>query len=311
MEDNHEQQGKIQRLLMQLQDAAPEHRINACKQLELISPLPEYAVEILRKTVEDPNRQVAEAAQWALITNPSTKDAYSNYLTATASMLAWEEPLSLPRPGEKPIHPWFKIWIKPRETIREIIDYDPSYLVIPLAIITGVAEILYRAMDRNLGDSYELVILIIFILIGGPLLGLASIYLGGTLFSWVGKFLGGKGSPQEVRAALAWSSISWIFILFIALSRLAIFGSEEFTTPTPRLDMLFENASRWELLLLLLYSATTPLIMMIFLWSFMLTLKCLAEAHRFSAWMSIATILISFTVILLVVLLLMVPTLIR
>ena len=69
--------------------------------------------------------------------------------------------------------------------MREILDYDAGYLVIPLAMITGFGYALDRAMSRAIGDDYSLTVIFIFVLIGGPIGGLISVYLGGALFSWV------------------------------------------------------------------------------------------------------------------------------
>ena len=59
-------------------------------------------------------------------------------------------------------------------------DCDAGYLVIPLAILTGIAYSLERAMTGAVGDRYELTKVTLLALIGGSIGGLISVYLGGT-----------------------------------------------------------------------------------------------------------------------------------
>jgi hypothetical protein len=204
--------------------------------------------------------------------------------------------------GSRPKHPWFKIWIKPRETMREIIEFDAGYLVLPLAIITGFGYTLDRVMSRNLGDSYSLTAVIVIALIGGPIGGLVSVYLLGALSSWLGKKMGGEGEVGEVQAAVAWSSIPWILLIFLAILQIALFGTEVFSSYTPKFDVLRNsNLVNFVLTGLYLLGLETTGTVLLF-WRLALLVKCVAEAHRFSAWRSLLTILIPYLVLLIGVL---------
>lgn len=256
----------------------------------------------------NPNREVAEAAQSALIVNSPTKLEHSS-----DSELVPENSMNEEIPTKiiigKPAHPWFKIWIKPRETIREIIDFDPTYLVFPLALFTGLARVVDRAMSRNMGDRYDLGFLILFSIVAGPLVGIVSIYIGGSLFSWMGKYFGGQGSTKEVRAALAWSAIPAILIVFLDFGDLVLFRIEEFSIYTPNIDPIPEGSSSTIVLIGILWFVLSRLRLAILIWSAVLSIKCLAEAHRFSTWRSLVTILIPLTILLVLGFVLLAPIL--
>ncbi|MBN1993685.1 MAG: hypothetical protein JW953_13370 [Anaerolineae bacterium] len=83
-------------------------------------------------------------------------------------------------------NPWITIWIKPRATIRQIIDTDPTRQVIFLAVLLGLAYSLDRAAARDMGDRLSLSVLFVIMLIMSPISGLLIVYVGGALFRWVG-----------------------------------------------------------------------------------------------------------------------------
>ena len=49
------------------------------------------------------------------------------------------------------LNPWFTMWLHPRATTREILDTDPSRLVIALAMFGGVLNSLDHASVARLG----------------------------------------------------------------------------------------------------------------------------------------------------------------
>lgn len=65
------------------------------------------------------------------------------------------------------LSPWLTIWVKPRETIRRIVDSDPQYQVIVLTVLAGFAESLNRASAKDGGDTFSLPV--IFIICAIPL----------------------------------------------------------------------------------------------------------------------------------------------
>lgn len=188
------------------------------------------------------------------------------------------------------ISPFLQIWVKPRETIRKIVAMDPTKYVIPLAMLAGVGQALDRASSRSIGDSIPLVAILAICVILGPIGGLISLYIGGALFRWSGSLLGGQATSQEVRAAIAWSSVPTTAVLPLWIPELLIFGEELFTSATPRI------AANPFLTILLLGFAAIEIIAAI--WAFVISLQSLGEVHRFSAWKALGAIILGILVIL-------------
>lgn len=186
------------------------------------------------------------------------------------------------------LSPLFSIWVKPRETIRNIVETNPTKYVILLTMLAGVGQALDRASSENMGDPLVAILAICVIL--GPVGGIISLYIGGVLYRWSGSWLGGQASSEEVRAAIAWSSVPTVFVMPLWIPELLIFGKELFTSSTPRMD-------------------ANPLLIAVLLgfviieigaeiWAFVLLLKSLGEVHQFSAWKALGAIILGTLVIL-------------
>ena len=182
-----------------------------------------------------------------------------------------------------PLSPWLSIWIWPRKTIRQIVDADPRYGVTLLAILAGFGQALDEASSGDMGDTLSLPAIFVLCAILGPIGGLISLYFAAALWRWTGSWLGGKASSQEVRAAIAWSSVPNIWAMLLWVPYLAICREEMFTSAMPRTEA--------SLLLLLLLLGLGLVEIVISLWAFIVLLKCLAEVHRFSAWRALAATL--------------------
>jgi hypothetical protein len=181
------------------------------------------------------------------------------------------------------LDPWFSIWTRPRATLRQLLDSntDLSQQVLLLAALSGIIESFNRASARSVGDSLSLGAIVVFCLFVGSLGGLLSVYIGGALLGWMGRQLGGVGPNDHVRAAIAWASVPRLWGSILLILQIGIYGKELFTTETPRID-----ASPVLELLLLGFGIIE---IVIGIWAFVVFLKCLGEAHRFSAWRALGT----------------------
>jgi hypothetical protein len=188
------------------------------------------------------------------------------------------------------LSPFLSIWIKPRETIRRIVETNPTQHVILLAMLAGIGQALDRASSRNTGDTIPLIAILGICIILGPIGGIISLYLGGALYRWSGSWLGGKASSEEVRAAFAWSSVPTIFILPLWVLELLIFGEEMFTSSTPNI-----NANPLLLTILLGFGVIE---LVVGLWAFVVFLQSLGEVHGFSGWRALGAVLLGTLIIL-------------
>lgn len=175
--------------------------------------------------------------------------------------------------------PLATIWFSPRRTMRELLKSDPTYLVIPLASAWGADRFLGRAITRGLGDRMSTTAILAIAALIAPLAGILGVYVMGWVWTWTGRLLGGRGDAQAVRAAIAWGQAPVLILLVIQLGLLVDIGPELFRAARPRLG----NSPD----LRLYYSATLAIRLFFDGYMIGLTLKCLAEAHRFSIWRSL------------------------
>lgn len=188
------------------------------------------------------------------------------------------------------VSPFISIWTKPRETIRQIVETDPKKYVLVLAMLAGVSQVLDRLSTRNYGDSLPVVAILAIGLVLGPIAGIISLYFGGALYRWSGSLLGGQASSEEVRAAIAWSSVPTIFALPLWIPQLLIFGKELFTRETPNIDA--------NPVLLVIFLSFAFIEIVIGIWGFVVLLKCLGEVNKFSAWKALGSLLIGSLIVL-------------
>jgi hypothetical protein len=184
------------------------------------------------------------------------------------------------------LNPWISIWTKPRDTMKEVFQSSPKGVFL-LFLVGAFVQVLDRAVQRSLGDSMNSLTGMIVIFILGSLLGAATYYyLVPIMLRWVGSLLGGKGTTERVRYSVAYSYIPIAYSLIIVwLPSLLLFGIENFTTNTPVVD------SSTTLTLLFFLFGIIDLV--IGIWAIIIFLKCLGEAHQFSAWKALLTTILS------------------
>lgn len=191
--------------------------------------------------------------------------------------------------GGTTLNPWFSIWVQPRATIQQIIDSHPTRLVLLLAAVAGFSQFLDRAVMKNLGDRLEWPMIFAIAAVAGPVMGVVGLYIGGALLRWTGGWLGGRANPQQVRAAIAWSSVPLIWALPLWIPELALFGQDLFTKATPRLD------ANPLLAVALIGFGLVELI--IGIWAIVVFLKCLGQVQGFSAWRALGNALLAFLIV--------------
>jgi hypothetical protein len=184
------------------------------------------------------------------------------------------------------ITPFFTIWTAPRATIRRIVDSDPTRNVIALAAFgSGVGALAgqwSKALGNNANLSVSWPIWVAASVAIQAALGVLFLFISGAVFKWSGSLLGGVASRVEVRAAIAWSQVPAIaagIVLLIALLLGVPMPTPHAAPGTlPQIDPAFYKVMAVEGVL--------------GFWGFIVSLKCMGEVHRFSAWRALAAILI-------------------
>ncbi len=116
-------------------------------------------------------------------------------------------------------NPWLSILTKPRETIFYITDTNPTKYVILLAVIGGIIDATFKAMNKY-SNPYQA---IWNILISGTITGFISLYVLGFLIQVSGKLLKGKGTEVTIRAACAWSILPQIVAMPLFIITIFLF----------------------------------------------------------------------------------------
>jgi hypothetical protein len=235
----------------------------------------------IKELSEEDIAKVSDVSQ--LVINPS------DYLSidkapSKSEQLDTSTTLSSPRKQIKgwPNKPWLSIWIRPRTTIRAIIDSNPNRFIILLALFMGMNQGLNRVSSIKFWDdsniSINLPTIIIISLIIGAIGGIVSLYFFGALYRWVGSLFGGRANSSQVRAAFAWASIPSTLAILLWIPNLALYGGDMFTDTTPLI-----NSNPIPFLCL------STIDWILYLWSLVLIILCISEVHRISIWRSIIT----------------------
>ncbi|HDX9588876.1 TPA: YIP1 family protein [Bacillus pseudomycoides] len=193
---------------------------------------------------------------------------------------------------KRALNPWFSIWIKPRDTMKEIFISKPKNVFLLILLGTFV-QALDRAASKSIADSISSPFLLISVVIFSSFIGaLIYYFLLPALLNWVAKKLGGQGTFEKTRYSIAYSYIPYVYSLILVwMPSFFLFGIENFTSETPKMD---SNTT-----LTILFFIFAIIDFVIGIWTIIISLKCLGEAHQFSAWKALLTTIVSFMIIIL------------
>ncbi|HEY1011718.1 MAG TPA: YIP1 family protein, partial [Herpetosiphonaceae bacterium] len=149
--------------------------------------------------------------------------------------------------------------------------------VIALAAASGAAGSLGNALENHFTGNRALPLMagLFIALLLGPLFGVIGLYLSAGLVRWTGSWLGGVATPDEARAAVAWATVPTLWGMLLWLPILATGG---------RVDAVMTLVGLAQAVL--------------GIWTFVISLKCLGEAHRFSAWKALGAEILAGLIVL-------------
>jgi len=183
-----------------------------------------------------------------------------------------------------------RILISPRITLRIIVDRDPRQRVIALAIIGGLVGALAAVVQFRSPEAFRIGARAIAAIppttlhririsqvVVSPFLAVAFLYINGTLLRWSGGLLGGTAKSVEVRAALGWATVPSI-LTGLVLIAFALIDPPAAIPANPHFTIAL-LAHDWPRL---------ALAAVLGLYALIISVNCLAEVHRFSAWRGLA-----------------------
>jgi len=182
------------------------------------------------------------------------------------------------------MNPFITIWFSPKRTIRAIVDQNPKFLVLFLALMAGAVEVGMQGVTLASQFNAPLLWTVIFSAVIGGVLGLIGLYFFGFLYRWIGSWFGGKATGAEARAAVAWAKVPtfvifgiWLLIYFLAGDVLGALSRapEQLSGGTVALVLGYVAAGFW-----------------FGTWSFVMLCLMLGEVHGFSGWKGLLIVLI-------------------
>jgi len=172
-----------------------------------------------------------------------------------------------------PKSPWTTVWLSPRRAIDDILATPPRHLVWLLAIFATIASFCSQLLIYGLASLLLDWRILLGLVLTGVIVGIAWLYLAALVFSWIGKSVGGRASPLQLRSVLAWSTMPSIlgFIFILALLAASQLSGDA-------------NSSTARILRLL----SLGIFVCCGVWSFVVLLLMLSRAEQFGFWRALA-----------------------
>jgi hypothetical protein len=190
-------------------------------------------------------------------------------------------------------NPWFTMWVRPRTTIRAIVQTNVKHRFIALSAIYGLPTCLQIAQNFCLISSLSFGGIVLAAIIFAVVVGVIGISVTSALLFWTGKWIGGNASFLQVRCAVSWSNVTNVATILLWAILLIHFRDQVFC------DAFVQSPfTKPELLLV---GGFFILQFVISVWSFILLLHAIGEVQGFSAWKALLNVVIAFLVVVAVV----------
>ncbi|MBX9924686.1 MAG: YIP1 family protein [Rhabdochlamydiaceae bacterium] len=190
--------------------------------------------------------------------------------------------------AELNIKPWFSIWIKPKQTVRAIIDFNVRYRFFILSVLYGLPTVLQTAQNLSLSSVLSMPAILIGCVILSPILGAIGLLLCTLFLTWTGRWIGGRASFLEMRCAVSWTNATNIVTVLIWAALIGRFKEILFFEGFVNMPMTTMD-SAW-------LTACFFIQLVVAIWSFILLMYAISEVHRFSVWKSLLNIAMAFVV---------------
>jgi len=178
---------------------------------------------------------------------------------------------------------WTHLWFHPRTAIRDLLDTRLKdariyWLAIIYGILGGLSFLGALWMRYPHRTEWHHPLYITSTIIGGAIFGIIQLYFFSWLYMAIGRWFKGKSSFQEMKLAFGWAQ--YPFCIAALLNVIA--------------TLLFHHPI-WQGVILVLH-------FIILVWSIVIGIAVVAEAHRFSAGRSIGTLIVSFILLIVAIL---------
>ena len=185
------------------------------------------------------------------------------------------------------MHDVLDLCVRPRATIRRILERDPRRYVLGLIILESytVAD---KFMSGRFAELLPLALLRPVAIALTPLVLLPAVYAVAGLLEISGRALGGRATSLEIRAVLAWAGIPMLAWLAMRIQVAALAGD-----PGLALHGILEVDPQTRATL---DSALQVLVVPASIWELVLRYHGLCEAQAFSGLRLIASVLLAIAI---------------
>ncbi|NGX47716.1 MAG: hypothetical protein K1000chlam3_01098 [Chlamydiae bacterium] len=187
------------------------------------------------------------------------------------------------------VNPWTHIWIKPRETLKKVVRFNPKYRFVILSFIYGLPMLLHMAQNLSVGEQFNIVGIVIVALVLATFVGMLGLTIASALVYWTGKWIGGKANYFPVRAAVSWSNVPNIIAIIVWAILIYNFRDHIFLSEFDEMNFVGGQMT--------LITGALVVQAAIAIWSFIILVKGLGEVQGFSAWKGVLNVLIPFFMI--------------
>ncbi len=187
------------------------------------------------------------------------------------------------------VNPWTSIWVKPRNTIRQIVSFNPKFRFVILSFIYGLPTLFHTAQNFSLGETYNMAGIVIAAIVLATFVGMLVITIASGLLLWTGKWIGGKGSYFPVRAAVSWSNVPNVIAIIVWAVLIFIFREQSFMESFEEMNFTGNQMA--------IASGAVFIQAVLSIWSFVILVKALGQVHGFSSWKGVLNVLIPFFLI--------------
>ena len=182
------------------------------------------------------------------------------------------------------LNPWFYMWFRPRQTVRDALKRYSARTVLVLATLSCVASWLFDISTTQLRSSLSLDDAVG--MLTNLLWGLAGFYFSAFLLFKMNQWLGLKGSASFkcVLMALALSEVPFIWGILLSLP---VFMVMVYGTFIGNENIFYEHPEIFSL-----GTTLSAINLLVTFWSMGLFVIALAEVNQYSVWKALINILI-------------------
>ncbi|MEY9976723.1 YIP1 family protein [Lysinibacillus sp. RC79] len=177
------------------------------------------------------------------------------------------------------VNPFLSIWLHPKQTTRYMIEEKSIGFAILLMSIGYLGVTLSDLIDSTFLSDWSPWFIVIFCVIAAPISGIIGTAFS-ALIAWLfGKLFKGTGTYSHLFKGLSLTAIPFTVLIPFYLIWL-------FTSPESLMNSDFAGPYPWFFWLAIL------LTIVVVIWSIVITVGVIAEAHQISNWMAFFTLLI-------------------